>query len=60
MIGYRYWIQISDTDRNRDNRKGVAECHEMEKYAKIFFDVFARVSVKNFFPDIFIKYLNFS
>ena len=37
-----------------------AECSEMEKYAKMFCDIFARVSVKNIFPDIFIKYWNFS
>ena len=37
----------------------VAECSEADKYAKIFCDIFARVSVKNFdiFPDIFKKKL---
>ena len=38
-----------------------AECSEMEKYAKIFCDILARVSVKNLdiFPNIFIQNKSF-
>ena len=36
-------------------KKEDAEIYETEKYAKIFCDIFARVSVKRHFTDIFIK-----
>lgn len=36
-------------------REKYAECHEMEKFAQIFYDIFARVSVNNL--DI-LRYLD--
>ena len=53
-IGVYFWKREKDT-----------ECPEMEKYAKIFCDIFSRVSVKNldilgYLDGYFIKYWNVS
>ena len=40
----------------KKQKKKCLECSEIRVYAKIFCDIFATVSMKNIFHDIFLRY----